>query len=208
MPEIEGVIKYRLEFSLGPAPDTDVEELNTWRNILYGLDLVGQHSDRYGGYGFGNLSMRDPESSGAFIITASQTGHLDHLTAEDYCRVGQVDFAAGRVVARGRQKPSSEALSHAMIYQLDSRLNSVLHVHDPGLWQFGLQHGYPASAVNVAYGTLAMAQELARLYRHADLQRQGILIMGGHEDGVMTFGDSIDQAGQRLLQLFVRQRAT
>ncbi len=208
MPEIEVVITYRLEFSLGPAPETDVEELNTWRNILHGLDLVGQHADRYGGYGFGNLSMRDPESSSAFIITASQTGHLDQLTAENYCQVGQVDFAAGRVVAHGRQKPSSEALSHAMIYQLDSRVNSVLHVHDPGLWQFGLQHGYPASAANVAYGTKTMAQEVARLYRHADLQQQGILVMGGHEDGVLAFGDSIEQAGQRLLRLFVSQRAT
>ena len=60
----------------------------------------------------------------------------------------------------------------------------------------------------MAYGTKTMAQEVARLYRHADLQQQGILVMGGHEDGVLAFGDSIEQAGQRLLRLFVSQRAT
>ena len=95
-----------------------------------------------------------------------------------------------------------------MIYHLDSNINSVFHVHDPQLWKYGLEHGYPATAVDVAYGTAAMAEEVARLYRHTGLKQEGVLVMAGHEDGAMSFGDSIDQAGQRLLRLFVNTRIT
>ena len=82
----EGVIKFDLEFT--PAPPVSVpglEELNAWRHILRQLGLIGQDPARYGGCGFGNVSRRlppydAPQNQRAFIVSGSQTGHLQELS--------------------------------------------------------------------------------------------------------------------------------
>jgi L-ribulose-5-phosphate 4-epimerase len=201
--ETEGVIKYRLDFKTSAPVKQNIEELNTWRNILHGLGLVGQQPERYLGYGFGNLSQRSAVQAKQFVISASQTGHLARLDASHYSLIENFDIDANRVQASGCLPPSSEALSHAMIYRLQQSIQCVLHIHDPLLWRFGLQQDYPASSAEVEYGTVAMARELERLYLDSALKQCGILVMRGHEDGVIIFGDSIQQAGMRLLQLWV-----
>jgi L-ribulose-5-phosphate 4-epimerase len=201
--ETEGVIKYRLDFKQSEPILQDINELNVWRSILHGLGLVGQQADRYLGYGFGNLSQRSHEHIDQFVISASQTGHLAQLDQSHYSLIENFDIDANRVQASGCLPPSSEALSHAMIYRLNAQICCVLHIHDPVLWNFGLQYDYPASSAEVEYGTVAMAHELERLYQTDALKRCGILIMRGHEDGVIVFADSIAQAGLRLLELWV-----
>ena len=52
-----------------------------WRALLYQHKLIGQDPMRYGGYGYGNLSVRlapydAPPALRAFIISGSQTGEL------------------------------------------------------------------------------------------------------------------------------------
>jgi L-ribulose-5-phosphate 4-epimerase len=203
MHEAEGVIKYRLDFKHTEPINEGIQELNNWRSIMYGLGLVGQQEERYLGYGFGNLSQRSVKNSGQFIISASQTGHIPELDARHYTLIEAFDVASNRIQASGCLAPSSEALSHAMIYQLNPAIQSVFHIHDPLLWQFGLQQGYPTSAADVDYGTVAMAHEVQRLYQHSDLSECGTLMMGGHEDGVIVFGDRMQQSGLRLIQLWV-----
>ncbi len=203
MQESEGVIKYRLDFKASEPVQQDLSELNYWRSIMYGLGLIGQQEDRYLGYGFGNLSQRCVEKTEQFIISASQTGSVPKLNASHYTLVEAFDIASNRIQASGCLPPSSEALSHAMIYQLNPAIQSVFHIHDPLLWQFGLQHGYPTTAADVEYGTVKMAQEVQRLYQHSKLIECDTLIMGGHEDGVILFGDSIQHSGMRLIQLWV-----
>ncbi len=203
MQETEGVIKYQLDFQASQAPVEDIRELNQWRTILHELKLVGQQPDRYLGYGFGNLSQRSLLNTQQFIISASQTGYLPVLDSSHYALIKNFDIAANRVQASGVLPPSSEALSHAMIYRLNPRIMAVFHIHDPMLWQFGLQQAYPTSSAVVEYGTVAMAQELERLYQTTELSDCGLLMMAGHEDGVIVFGETMDQAGLRLIQLWV-----
>ncbi|MDQ7010765.1 MAG: class II aldolase/adducin family protein, partial [Mariprofundaceae bacterium] len=201
--ETEGVVKYQLDFEPGEAPRQDIRCLNVWRSILFELGLIGQDPARYQGYGFGNLSQRCADDPAHFIISASQTGYIARLEPGHYVEVLGCDIAHNRVQARGALPPSSEALTHAMFYQLDASIGAVIHVHAPKLWRYGLQHGYPASDAAVEYGTVAMAQEIARLYWHGDLSSRHSLMMTGHEDGVICFGRGVDQAALALLGIWL-----
>jgi hypothetical protein len=58
----------------------------------------------------------------------------------------------------------------------------------------------PSTGYNVAYGTPEMARELVRLYRETEFAKEGVAQMAGHEDGVVSFGDTIENAAQRLLR--------
>ena len=42
---------------------------------------------------------------------------------------------------------------------------------------------------------MAMAQEMARLYRETTLESVRVLAMAGHEDGIITFGHTAEEAG-------------
>ncbi len=203
MADTEGVIKYQLEFTRSLPITADVQELNTWRSILHGLELIGQNPSRYLGYGFGNISCRAPQNAGQFIISASQTGAIAHLTSQHYSLVEYCDIDNNRVCASGSLPPSSEALTHAMVYQTLPSTQCVMHVHDPRLWRFGLDQGLPQTGADTEYGTLQMAREVRDLFSNSKLPELGVLFMAGHEDGLLSFGDSIEQAGARMVQLWI-----
>lgn len=195
-PEQEGVIKYVLAYAPGPAPtESDgFRSLRAWRDVLHRLALVGQRPDRYDGYGYGNVSCR---SEDGFVISGTQTGGPERLGVEGYAAVTECDVAANRIVATGPVKPSSEALTHGAVYALDAGIGCVLHVHSPEIWSRGAH--LPGTAADVPYGTPAMAEAVAALYRDTALADIGLFTMRGHEDGVVAFGTTIEQAGQRLV---------
>ncbi len=95
---------------------------------------------------------------------------------------------------------SSEALTHAAIYALDPGIRAVVHVHDAGLWQ-QLIDRIPTTSRAIAYGTPEMAREFQRLYTDTDFRVQGVAVMGGHEEGIVSFGKDINQAAERILHL-------
>ena len=201
----EGVIKFDLEFSNATAvPLEELRELNAWRRILWQLALIGQDPQRYGGYGFGNISQRlapfdaVPQRR-AFVISGTQTGGLATLDASDYCTVTQHDPHRNRVVAEGPVRPSSESLTHAMIYVLDTDIRVILHVHSPDIWQHAEALRLPLTDPAVAYGTPAMALEVKRLFRETDAREKGIISMGGHKDGIVVFGATAEAAGRCLV---------
>ena len=204
MGEFEGVIKYRLDFLKSEPITENLDKLNTWRSILFGLGGIGQDGSRYEGYGFGNLSQRCELDKSQFIISGTQTGKLAVLTQGHYVCVEQCNVAQNHVIARGSLKPSSEALTHSMLYWLDSDIKCVIHVHSPELWHFGLTHDYACTDKSVEYGTQEMALEISRLQDSGKFSNRKILIMAGHEDGVMCFGDSVDQAAMAFVNLWVR----
>ena len=199
----EGVIKYRLDFEKSDPVNESLEELNCWRSILFGLGTIGQDESRYEGYGFGNLSQRSQIDEEQFIISGTQTGNLEALTLDHYVRVDHCHVAQNHVIARGPVKPSSEALTHSMLYELDSNIKCLVHVHSPQLWNFGLTHEYACTDESVEYGTQEMATEIVRLYHSGKLRLNKTLIMAGHEDGVICFGDSVDQAGRAFIDLWM-----
>ena len=201
MNEREGVTKYQLHFSRSaPLPAAQLAALNAWRTLLFQLGLIGQDPKRYGGVGFGNLSMRLVPGSLRFAVTGTQTGHLPTLDRMHYAIVTACDAATNQLTAEGPIAPSSESLTHGQIYAFDARVNFVFHVHAPQLWRAAPRLGLPGTDESAEYGTPQMVSEVERLFRQSDLPQLGIFTMRGHEDGVVSFGASAEEAGAVLLR--------
>lgn len=135
MKEQEGVIKYQLEHTQVPINETfSLSEINAWRTVIFRLGLIGQDPERYDNLGFGNISQRLNPQSSQFIISGSQTGHIEQLRPEHYCMVVKADPRKNRIESRGLYKPSSESITHASIYAQDSNIQAVIHGHSPEIW--------------------------------------------------------------------------
>lgn len=171
------------------APFDALTELNACRQKLLEQRLIGLDAN---GIGFGNLSVRDGVSRD-FYITGSATGGLPELTPSDCVRVVAYDFARNWLRYEGAAIPSSESLTHAAIYESDPSLSAVIHCHDPVLWG-ALLDRVPTSSKDVAYGTPEMAYEIMRLFKGTDVRSRKILVMAGHEGGIVTFGKNLEDA--------------
>lgn len=193
----EGYTKYECDWSEAPAlPEQAIVELNAWRNRLHDQELIGYYPQH--GVGFGNVSIREGDSD-AFLISGTQTGDIARTDARHYARVTQCDIDANRVHCEGPVQASSEALTHAAIYALDPAIRAVVHVHSAAMWN-ELMDRVPTTSRDVSYGTPEMAIEFRRLYEDTDFAERGIAVMGGHEEGIVTFGRDIEQAAQRVLR--------
>ncbi|MCB4757585.1 MAG: class II aldolase/adducin family protein [Elusimicrobia bacterium] len=205
----EGVIKFDLNFSKGPAlPLEKVWELNNWRKILCLNGIIGQDPSRYEGFGFGNVSRRiepwdTPPTKRPFIISGTQTQQLSDLGAEHYTTVLECDPTKNSVLAMGPLPPSSEAITHGTIYDLDPEIHFAFHVHSPRIWRKARVLGFPLTNETALYGTPEMAEEVKRLYEAGLIREKHIFAMGGHEDGVVSFGRSANEAGFLLLNYLV-----
>lgn len=194
----EGYTKYQCEWRQAPAlPAECVAELNAWRNRLHEQGLIGYYPQYRVGYG--NVSIREDES-GAFIISGTQTGHIEVTDERHYARVVRCDIEANRVLCEGPVQASSEALTHAAIYALDPAIRAVVHVHDAALWNEFIDR-LPTTAREISYGTPEMALDFRRLYAETEFAALGVAVMGGHEEGIVSFGEDIGEAAQRILGL-------
>jgi ribulose-5-phosphate 4-epimerase/fuculose-1-phosphate aldolase len=173
----------------GTAAFSELAELNEYRNKLVELQLIGVDSN---GVSFGNLSIRDGETK-SFYITGSATGALRELTHADCARVLAYDFEGNRVRYDGAAIPSSESLTHAAIYESDAAAGAVIHCHDSKLW-LSLLKKAPTTSKAAQYGTPQLAREIMRLFKRHDLQRRKILVMAGHEGGIVTLGKDLEHA--------------
>lgn len=202
----EGVIKFDLTHHPKPLePNDEWQTLNAWRSILFQLQLIGQNPNRYEGLGFGNISVR--LSSERFLITGSQTGHLEPLTLEHYCLVTHADPHRNQIESEGLIRPSSETLTHAAIYQCDSQIRAVIHVHDPLIWHHCEALGLAVTPAHIPYGTRQMAESVQQLIQHQKQPTQSVFGMLGHEDGIVSFGTSLAQAGKELIDIYARALA-
>ena len=170
-------------------------ELNLYRRKLLNSRLIGLDSN---GIGFGNVSIRDGVSKN-FYITGSATGGLLELTATDCVRVVAYDFAMNWLRYEGAAIPSSESLTHAAIYESDPSTSAVIHCHDSGAWATLLDR-VPTTSKAVAYGTPEMAYEIMRSFKVGDVRTGKILVMAGHEGGIVTFGQDLKDAFDVLMR--------
>ncbi|MEL6494569.1 MAG: class II aldolase/adducin family protein [Cyanobacteria bacterium J06623_7] len=194
----EGYIKYQCYWSSEEAiAESDITALNSWRDRLYQLGLIGVYDN---GIGFGNLSRRLLDSE-QLIISGTQTGGLSRLGAEHYTKVTDYSWQDNYVTCQGLIKASSETLTHAAIYSALPQVNAVIHVHHQTLWTH-LLHRLPTTDPNCAYGTPEMATEIMRLCQQPSTQERQIIAMSGHESGILSFGVDLDQAGEVLLKHF------
>jgi ribulose-5-phosphate 4-epimerase/fuculose-1-phosphate aldolase len=206
----EGIIRFQLVFSTGvPLPYDSLRQINAWRKVLYLAQLIGQFPDRYWGFGYGNISQRvspfdAPPFQRRFVISGTQTGGLADLTEAHYTTVLEFDPDQNLVVAEGPIRPSSESLTHGMVYALGDTVRSVIHVHSPDIWRSARALGLPITDEKVTYGTPEMAREVERLFEATPVGEQCIFAMGGHEDGVVGFGGSVEEAGVVLVRYLAR----
>lgn len=192
----EGVIKYRCEWEVAPALAEEVlAELCYWRDRLFAAGLIGVYDN---GIGYGNLSLR--QGRDRFMISGTQTGHLPTTAVDHYTLVDDWDIDGNWLHCTGPIKASSESLTHAALYDHDPAIAAVAHGHHPQLWRC-YQGGLPTTRPTVPYGTPAMAAEMIRLFTDSDLSDRRVLVMAGHEDGLLAFGPSLAMAAQGLLQL-------
>lgn len=199
----EGYIKFDCRWTVEPAlPPEVVADLVHWRQQLFAAGLIGY--DEKFGVGYGNLSARTSPAV-EFIITGTQTGHLPMLDGTHFARVTSCDIDANRVDCTGPVKASSESLTHAAIYQLDQKIKAIAHVHHDDLWQ-RLRDHVPTTAADVAYGTPQMASEFKRLYFGTDLRTERVAVMAGHAGGLVSIGEDLAQAAERLLRLAVDRK--
>ena len=176
------------------APFDGLAELNACRRKLLSLRLVGLDSN---GIGFGNLSIREGATR-SFHITGSATGGLAKLSLADCVRVVEYDFKKNWLRYQGAAVPSSESLTHAAIYESDPSASAVIHCHDSILWRTLLDRALTTSK-SVAYGTPEMAFEIMRLFEKSDVRTQKIFVMAGHQDGIVAFGNNLENAFDVLL---------
>jgi ribulose-5-phosphate 4-epimerase/fuculose-1-phosphate aldolase len=202
----EGVIKFRLDFNRNSCvTEAMITAVNGWRQICFRLGLIGQTADRYEGFGFGNISCRSrDEQTGGFLVTATQTGGKPVLGPDDYCHVLECDIAANMIRAEGATKPSSEALTHGQIYDLDPGAGCVIHVHSPEIWEAADELELLQTGLEIAYGTPAMAEAVAALYTESNLTKIRLFSMAGHEDGIVCYGSTPEEAGLRLVSTLAR----
>ncbi len=194
----EGYVKFQAEWEKSPPmPIKFFGQLNAWRNKLYDLGLIGTYPD---GIGYGNISQRF-DKKGSFLITGSATGKERNLTAAHYSLVSSVIIDENRLICHGPVIASSESMSHGVIYRECPGIAGVIHVHHAELWDH-LMHSVPTTNPSAAYGTPDMAYEIIRLLRDTDLKEVKIFVMEGHEEGIFTFGQTLDEAGEILLKYY------
>ena len=206
---IEGVIKFSLDYEPGPPPaQHDLVELNAWRRIFKDLGLLGQTPDRYDGYGFGNLSRRirhaANDRNSAFVISGTQTGGLSLLQPEHYVTVLESDARQNKVIARGPIKPSSESLTHGILYQAAPEIEWVMHLHSPDIHTCQAILDLPITARDALCGTPQMAEEVARIQSESHAADPCLIVMGGHVDGILAFGTDPHQTGRLTVETLAR----
>lgn len=194
----DGYIKYASNWTPGPAPDlAAIAELEMWRQPLYAAGLIGHYAEP--GIGFGNISVR-AQKPRQFIISGTQTGHLPTTNAAHYALVTDYDIEDNRVSSLGPVEASSESLTHAAIYELDTTIGAVVHIHSEVLWT-ALLHRLPTTHPDITYGTPEMAREFVRLFFETNFGSTGIAIMAGHVEGIISIGSSLSEAATRVLEL-------
>lgn len=183
----EGVIKFRcIRTERQILSNSDIAAPEETRKQLYSNGWIGVNAD---GIGYGNISIRWNKG---FIISATQTGNLPALTKEDYVYVSQADIASNVVHCTGVKDASSESMTHAALYAVDTAIRSVIHIHDNAMWK-RLMHEIPFIATDIPYGTPEMAHAVAALYRSGRLNDK-LFGMAGHKGGLVSFGKHPEEA--------------
>ncbi|NCA82816.1 MAG: class II aldolase/adducin family protein [Opitutae bacterium] len=197
----EGYIKFSFAHEAAPAPaHPRLHDLMRIRDDLHEWELIGVLPD---GIGYGNISARI-EGTPKFIITGSGTGLKFPIAPGHFCEVVSFDIAKNSVVCRGPLPASSESMSHGAIYAARPDAGTVIHIHDRTMFGLLIQEGAPLTPADAAFGTPEMARAVGRLA--ATLPPVAVMVMAGHEDGLIAFGPDPRSARDALWDVYSRSR--
>ncbi|MEA3494972.1 MAG: class II aldolase/adducin family protein [Bacteroidota bacterium] len=197
MSEEKGYIKFNCDWEKkNVISEKEIEELNEYRDKLYYKNLIGAFENKVG---FGNISERI-KGTNKFIITASKTGNFKKLLSKNYSKVTEFDIDKNTVKCYGLSIASSESLAHGAIYEAKPDINSVIHIHDFDIWKKYLDK-LPTTDKSALFGTSEMANEIKRILKSEKLNPK-VIVMGGHEEGIISFGKNIEDAFNELMKIF------
>jgi len=193
----EGVVKFRVTHTQGELPPCEgLDELMRLRDELHALGLIGVNAQ---GIGYGNVSLRiacPPVPEESFIISGTATGGFAHLGQNGYCLVTGCDVSMNSVRSLGPVAASSESMTHHAVYAARPDVRCVLHVHSRRLFDALRASGCPATPGDVRYGTPAMARAVRDTAADMPL---GLVVMTGHDEGILAFGPDCASARACLL---------
>lgn len=196
----EGYIKFQCNWTKEEIEVSDelFLAMGKERSRLYKLGLIGMYPD---GIGFGNLSVRTEGRS--FVITGSATGQFVALTLSHYAVVSAYSFTENSIVCKGLTKASAESLTHAAIYDVLPEVGAVVHIHCLRLWE-KLLDAYPATSAEIEYGTPEMARAVQALASERMMKEEKIIVMGGHREGILAFGQNLEEATRQVINIYNR----
>jgi ribulose-5-phosphate 4-epimerase/fuculose-1-phosphate aldolase len=149
------------------------------------------------GIGYGNVSIR--VKGNEFLITGTATGAPRILTVNEYCLVTSIDIAGNRITSSGPVKASAESMTHGAVYRSCPEAVCVIHIHNLKIFDAMLRAGFPSTPVEAAYGTPEMAYAVSECVRQAS---QGTIVLAGHEEGVISYGVSVESALNLIEELY------
>jgi L-ribulose-5-phosphate 4-epimerase len=198
----EGYIKFNCDWEQKEFPVEDglFGQLESSRSKLYDLGLIGLYPN---GIGFGNISVR-LNNSAEFVITGSATGQFAKLNRSHYALVKGYNFKKNTVSCTGLTKASAESLSHAAIYEAIPEAGAVVHIHSLQLWQ-KLLNVLPTTSGEIDYGTPEMAEAIQRLVSGMKNDEK-IIVMGGHSEGILAFGRTLDETTTQIINLYKQHK--
>ncbi|WP_010261861.1 class II aldolase/adducin family protein [Treponema primitia] len=193
----EGYVKYTAVHTQAPATNHLLwASLNHARTQLYDLGLIGMLPN---GVGFGNLSIRVEGEE--FLISGTATGANRVLTPDDYCLVRYCNIEGNSVVSFGPIRASSESMSHGAIYRACPKANSVIHIHSKTIFEGMLDDKLLSTPKTAAYGTPEIAYAISNAVERWG-KEQGQIVLAGHDDGVIAWGTSVEEALAQVLELY------
>jgi hypothetical protein len=75
-----------------------------------------------------------------------------------------------------------------------------MHLHSPEIFNQHIKLNLPFTAPSADYGTTGMAVEIRRLAEQHDCSMPGLIVMAGHQDGILAFGKNADDTGSLVLK--------
>jgi L-ribulose-5-phosphate 4-epimerase len=199
----EGTIKFNCirDFKEFQFQEKIYGMLEDSRSKLYALGLIGMYPD---GIGFGNISARYKDGQ-SFIISGSATGGFANLKQSDYALVTKYSISENTVFCSGQTKASSESMTHAAIYKSLPEVGAVVHVHCFWLWG-KLMNDFPSTSSEIEYGTPEMADAVGRLASEIYENDGKIIVMGGHQEGILVFGSNLIEATAQIINIYDRYK--
>jgi ribulose-5-phosphate 4-epimerase/fuculose-1-phosphate aldolase len=197
----EGYVKYTAEHTDAAAIAHPLWSiLNNARTQLYDLGLIGVYQN---GIGFGNLSIR--MTGDEFLISGTATGAKRELASNEYCLVRYCDIEGNRVRSFGPIQASSESMSHGAIYRVCPKAACVIHIHSRVIFDGMLRDTLLSTPKTAAYGTPEMARAISTavvqgIKTHG--KAYGQIALAGHDEGVVTWGVSVDEALGLVMELY------
>ena len=177
-------------------PDELFIPLNYWRDELWENLLIGCYPD---GIGYGNISVRLPGSD-QFYISGTATGGIPELSRLHYALVEKCNPASNSLWCKGLINASAESMSHSAIYVASPEVGAVVHVHNRRLWE-KFRNVLPTTDQEIEYGTPEMSEAISRIMLLPETLNQKIFVMGGHEEGLVSFGKTVEEATLIILEL-------